>query len=113
MPCPGPFFQQSLRTVANAPVSANDALGNAASAVLVGDTTGTANALLLTNGAFTVSRNITVQAGNTGTTTLGGSTDNNSSFTGNIVLGKNVTLQSTTTGANAVTFSTGVISGAD
>jgi autotransporter-associated beta strand protein len=53
---------------ANAPSGANGALGNASSAVLLGNTSGASNASLLTNGAYTIARPIRVQSGNTGTT---------------------------------------------
>jgi fibronectin-binding autotransporter adhesin len=63
----------------------NAALGTGAA--LLGDTTGTSAASLLTNGAFTIANNITVQSGNTGLMTLGGNTANASIFTGTIALG--------------------------
>jgi autotransporter-associated beta strand protein len=97
---------------ANAPSGAAGALGNATSAVLLGNTTGSSNAALLTGGAFTVGRAVTLQAGNTGTNTLGGNTANASSFTGNITVSNTggVTLTAATGGT--ATFS-GVISGAN
>ena len=72
---------------AAAPSGSAGALGNAISDVLLGDTTGSSNASLLTGGAFTVGRAVTVQSGNTGTITLGGNTAAASSFTGAITLG--------------------------
>ena len=97
---------------ANAPSGAAGALGNATGAVLLGNTTGSSNAALLIGGAFTVGRAITVQAGNTGTNTLGGSTANASVFSGNLTVNNTggVTLTSAT--GSSVTFS-GVISGAN
>jgi autotransporter-associated beta strand protein len=83
---------------ANAPSGSAGALGNSTNAVNLGDTSGTANASLYTNGAFTVGRAITVQSGNTGTATIGGNTAAASTYSGNINLGtasgtaKNVTL---------------------
>ena len=101
----------TLLVGANAPSGANGALGNATSAVLMGDTSGSADAALLTSDGFTVGRAITVQAGNTGTITLGGSADSNSTFSGAVTLNKSINLSLVTTGTNAVTFS-GVIAGA-
>ena len=72
---------------AAAPSGSAGALGNAISDVLLGDTTGSSNASLLTGGAFTVGRDITEQSGNTGIITLGGNTAAASSFTGTITLG--------------------------
>ena len=51
----------TLLVGANAPSGAAGALGNATSTVTVGDTSGSNNAALLTNGAVTVGRNVTVQ----------------------------------------------------
>src|SRR5207244_6551621 len=65
----------------------NTVLGSSASDVLVGNTTGTVNAGLLTNGAVTISRNIRAQSGNTGTISIGGNTADPSTFSGNIFLG--------------------------
>jgi autotransporter-associated beta strand protein len=87
-------------------------LGNATSAVLLGDTTGSANASLLTGGAFTIGRTVTVQAGSSGTATIGGNTDNNSTFSGAVTLNKDATVtQVATTGANTLTLSGGVSAG--
>lgn len=72
---------------AAAPSGGAGALGNASSDVLLGDTTGSSDASLLTGGAFTVGRAVTVQSGNTGIITLGGNTAAASSFTGAITLG--------------------------
>jgi len=97
---------------ATAAAGSSGPLGESVNPVLLGDVSGTNNASLLTGGAFNVGTNINVQAGSTGVATLGGATNNNSSFTGNIVLNKAVAIQSLSTGANAVTFTTGTISGA-
>ncbi|MFH1044538.1 MAG: autotransporter-associated beta strand repeat-containing protein, partial [Pseudomonadota bacterium] len=93
---------------ADAPSGSAGALGNAASAVLLGDTTGSASAMLLTGGAFTVGRDVTVQAGNSGTMRIGGNTAASSTFSGGVTLNKDVTLMAV---SGTTTFS-GVISGA-
>ena len=67
----------------------NTVLGSGATDVLVGNTTGALNAGLLTNGAFTISRNIRAQSGNTGTISIGGYTADASTFSGNVFLGTN------------------------
>ncbi|HEU0233509.1 MAG TPA: autotransporter-associated beta strand repeat-containing protein [Gallionella sp.] len=95
---------------ADAPSGAAGALGNAASAVLLGDTAGTANAALLTGGAFTVGRAISVRSGSSGTVTLGGNTADSSTFSGNVTLGKDAILAAA--GSGTAIFS-GVISGAN
>jgi fibronectin-binding autotransporter adhesin len=85
-------------------------LGTSAVAVLLGATTGSADAALLVNGPYTVGRTVTVQAGNTGTIRLGGSnTNGTSTYTNSITLGKDVTLTSGNGGTTE--FKTGVISG--
>jgi fibronectin-binding autotransporter adhesin len=55
--------------------------------VLLGDTTGSSNAALYTNGAFSMGRPITIQSGNTGLVTLGGNTANASTFGGSVTFG--------------------------
>ncbi|MFA6564785.1 MAG: autotransporter-associated beta strand repeat-containing protein, partial [Verrucomicrobiia bacterium] len=77
----------TLITGADAPSDAPGALGNAVSDVLMGNTSGALDAVLLTGGAFTVGRGITVQSGNTGVITLGGSTAGASTYIGAITLG--------------------------
>lgn len=67
----------------------NTVLGSGASDILVGNTSGAVNAGLLTNGAYTVSRNIRAQSGNTGTISIGGNSANSSIFSGNVFLGTN------------------------
>ncbi len=90
----------------------NTVLGSGTSDVLVGNTSGANNTGLLTNGAFTISRNIRAQSGNFGTVTLGGNSADASTFSGNIFLGtasnfgKGVTL--TAASGGTTTFS-GVI----
>ena len=88
-----------------APSGAAGALGTATLAVILGDTSGSANASLLINGAYTVGRLITVQAGSTGTLTIGStSTTASAVFSGNISLNANVTIaQSSATGNLSIT----------
>jgi autotransporter-associated beta strand protein len=93
---------------ANAPSGAAGTLGQATSAVLLGDTTGSEDASLLINGAFTVGRAITVQSGSSGSATLGGNSAHASSFTNAIALNKGVQLTAIAGGTS--TFS-GVLSG--
>jgi autotransporter-associated beta strand protein len=97
---------------ANAPSGAAGALGSATSAVLLGNTSGSSSAALLVGGAFTVGRAVTVQAGNTGTMTLGGNSASAATFSGALTVSNTggVTLTAATGGS--VTFS-GVISGAN
>jgi|GEM_PF-3505095 len=63
------------------------------------------NVGLLTNGAFTIGRNITVGGSTLGTATLGGNAAANSAFTGNIVLNRNINLDQAAGGL--VDFATG------
>ena len=95
---------------ANVPSASNSPLGNATSAVLLGNTSGASNASLLANGAFTIARAITVQSGNSGTISMGGTGAFSSIFSGNIVLNKAATF--TTDSGGTATFQTGIISGA-
>ena len=99
----------TLVLTAAAPSGAAGTLGNAASAVLLGDTTGAVNASLLTSAAVTIARAVTVQAGNTGTITLGGSGANAATFSGAITLNKAASFAAATGGTT--TFS-GIVSGA-
>lgn len=92
-------------------VSEAGSLGSTNSAVVVGDSSTGSNAVsLLINGAHTIERAVTVNDFGT-STTLGGNSDHNSTFSGAVALGKTANLQSVTTGVNSVTFS-GVLSGA-
>lgn len=90
------------------------AFGSGTSAIVMGDaTSSTLSKNLLTGGAYNIERNVTVNdttTGGTGVTTLGGNTDDNSTFSGTIALGATTQLTSVTTGTNAVTFS-GAMSG--
>jgi len=88
---------------ANAPSGANGALGNATSAVLLGNTSGSDNAALLTGGAVTVGRAVTVQSGSSGTATIGGNTANSSTFSGAISLNKNASISQVSGGTLNVT----------
>jgi fibronectin-binding autotransporter adhesin len=88
----------------------NTVLGSGASDILIGNTSGTFSAGLLTDAAVTISRNIRAQSGNTGAISIGGYTANASTFSGNIFLGtdaiatgKGVTL--TAASGGTVTFS--------
>ena len=83
------------------------ALGGSSSkaAVTLGDTSGSSNASLLIGGAYTMATPFTVQAGNTGTITIGGNAANTSNITGNITVNKAVTLQAATGGT--VVFKSG------
>ena len=74
--------------------------------------TGTNNTALLTNGAFTIARPITVAADGSGTVTLGGNSDHNSTFSGTITLNRDLRITSATTGANRVTVSNTIDDGA-
>ncbi len=75
-----------------------------------GTTAGTTASLLTQGSGTTISRNVTVQAAAVGTTRIGGSDDNNSTFGGLITLNRGVALTSaaTTTG-NSTTFSGQII----
>ena len=70
---------------------------------MLGNTTGNSSAALLIGGAFTVARTVTVQNGNTGTITLGGSTADTSIFSGTITLNKALNL--TVVSGGTVSFS--------
>jgi hypothetical protein len=100
----------------NAPVSASGAFGSASSAILLGDTaaSSTGSASLLTGGAFSVDRDITVQAlgaSGTQTATIGGSTADSSIFSGAISLNRNLTVTAVSGGTvnltKSITNSTG------
>jgi len=93
----------------NAAVSANGAFGNAATAVLLGNTTGSATAALLTGGAFNIGRAITVQTGSSGAKSIGGNTNNNSTFSGAISLADSLTVtQVATTSTNTLAITGGI-----
>ncbi len=102
--------RSTLLIGSDAPDGAAGALGNATSAVQMGRSGTNLDVALLTDGAFTVSRDIVVNSYNpAGTTTIGGNqTAGASTFSGHITLERDVILTSANTDANAVTFS-GVI----
>lgn len=95
-------------------VLANNAAALGTGTVLLGDTSGSANATLSIN-SFTVANNITAQAGSTGTLTLMGNGGSAARPTGNIVLDNDLTLAVTTNAAGrnsgAFLHTTGTISG--
>lgn len=91
---------------ANAPQNSDGALGNSDSFVVVGESDGNLTSALLTNGAFTIGRRILVQAGSSGTTTLGGNAAASSTFSNLVTLRKNATLAQV---ANGNTTFSGVI----
>ena len=106
----------SLVAGGNAASGANGVLGNATSAIALGDANSLTNSYtpsLLIGGNFTVARTITVGSAtgsNSSTYTIGGSTDNNATFSGNISLNQSLAVsQVANTGSNALTIS-GVIS---
>jgi autotransporter-associated beta strand protein len=76
---------------ANAPSGSVGALGNATSEVLVGNTSASSNAsLLIDTAGVSIGRNIRLQSGNTGVSTLGGlNTSGTVTYGGNITLGTN------------------------
>ncbi|MCE9544250.1 MAG: autotransporter-associated beta strand repeat-containing protein [Planctomycetia bacterium] len=88
------------------------AFGSTTSAVVLGDANSGGNAIsLLTGGAFTVERALTV-ANQGGGTTIGGNTDNTSTFSGTVTLNKDLTVsQVATTGSNALQLSGGMSAG--
>ncbi len=68
---------------------------------------------LLTNGPWTVSRDVNVTANSSsGASTLGGNTDDSSLFSGNVTLYRNLQLTSVTTGMRKTTFSGSITDGA-
>jgi autotransporter-associated beta strand protein len=100
----------TLMVGANALSGTSGALGNATSAVQLGDTaTTTGTVTLLTDGAFTVGRDINVANFGSLTVIGGNQTSGTSAFTGNITLNKAVTLRALA--GSEVGFSTGSISG--
>ena len=86
----------SLVAGANAPNAAAGPFGNATSAIVLGDaatTTNNSSQSLLTGGAFTIGRAVTIaDHATTGTYTIGGSTATNSFFTGLVTANKDLTV---------------------
>ena len=93
-------------------VSTDGALGNSTNTINLADGSSLTsdNVSLLTQGAYTIGRDISVNANNSsGTTTLGGNTDNTSTYSGLIIAQRNFTItQVATTGGHALNL-TGVI----
>ncbi len=91
-------------------------LGSTNSAVVLGDATTTSNNAspsLLTGGAFTIGRDIVIADQPTaGTYTIGGATDNSSTFSNLVTLNQNLTVaQVATSGGNALSLTGGLVSG--
>lgn len=100
---------------ANAPTSGTGAFGSSSGGAIAlsnASSATTDNVALLTSGAFTIGRAVTVNSNNSsGTSTIGGEhTSGTSFYTGNITLNKDVFL--TAAPGGQVDFTTGVISGA-
>ncbi|WP_370624702.1 YDG domain-containing protein [Polynucleobacter sp. 80A-SIGWE] len=94
-------------------VSTSNAFGSSIGQILLGGSSGTAFTNLYATGGINIARDITVQAGSTGSATIGISGATTATFSGNIILNKKLVLSG---GANSngcyVNFS-GVISGAN
>jgi len=100
----------TLLVGANAPSGSPGALGSATSSVLLGDTSGAADASLLIVGPYTVGRGITVQSGSAGNITLGGTnTSGTATFAGSVSLARSAALTAAVGGTVAFT---GTVSGA-
>ena len=101
---------------ASVAVSTAGPFGNAASAIVLGDANTTTNNLspsLLTGGAFTIARQITIaNQATTGIYSLGGNTDNNSTFSGVITFNQSFSVtQVANTGTNTLIISGGITGG--
>ena len=101
---------------ANVAISTNSPFGNAASAIILGNAATTSNnssPALLTGGGFTIARTVTVaNQATTGTYSVGGNTDNNSTFSGLITFSRSFSVsQVATSGANTLTVSGGITGG--
>jgi autotransporter-associated beta strand protein len=106
----------TLVVAAAAPSGANGALGNATSAITLGDANtniGNFSASLLIDGGYTVGRAITVSSNaTTGVYSIGGGTDSNNTFSGAITVNEPLTVsQVANAGANVLTISGGITSG--
>ena len=99
----------TLMVGANAPSGSPGALGNTTLAIALGDAVSISSNLgpsLLTGGAFTVGRNITVGASNAATSgvyTIGGATPNSSTFSGLITLNQGLTVSQVSGGTTNLT----------
>jgi len=91
------------------------AFGSASSDIVLGDATTAAenlSASLLTAGAFTVERAVTVANLAGGSYSIGGNTDNSSTFSGLITINQALTVQQVaTTGGHALNLTGGMVSG--
>ena len=82
----------------DAPAGGNSVVGNSTAPILLGNTTGTDSAALLTNGPFTLSRPIDVRAGSTGAKIIGGNSTSTSTINSVITLNDHLTLRQNSTG---------------
>ena len=106
----------TLLLLTNAPSGAIGALGNATSAVILGNAAtvnSNASPSLIIGGPFTVARPVTVaNQATTGAYTIGCNQNTNAAFSGLITINQPLTVwQAATTGANALVLSGGVIAG--
>lgn len=92
---------------ANVVASTNGPFGNSANAIIMGDATTTANnanVALLTGGAFSIGRGVTVTDNATsGTYSIGGNAASTSSFTASIVISQPVSVTQVTGGTTNIT----------
>lgn len=94
----------TLKIGRDAPNGGPGALGSSTTSVLLGDTSGSASASLIINGAFTVGRSITIQSGNSGIITVGGNSSSSSAtFSGSIALNKDASISQVAGGTLNVT----------
>ncbi|MFP5041802.1 autotransporter-associated beta strand repeat-containing protein [Parasediminibacterium sp. JCM 36343] len=100
----------TLLVGAAAPTSSIGALGATATAVSLSASPATTSPSLLTGGAFTVGRPVTIaNVSTSGTYSIGGNTDNNSAFSGAISISQPLTItQVATTSTNTLTVSGGI-----
>ena len=70
----------------------NGALGPSSAPVTLGNSSGSNNASLLTNGAYTFSNSVIVASGGSGTLSMGGNSANTSTFSGVTTLDNNLTI---------------------
>jgi fibronectin-binding autotransporter adhesin len=94
----------------NVAVSTGGVFGNSSGSINLGRssvTTAGENVALLTNGAFTIARGVSVATGLSGTTaftsTLGGNTANTSEFSGQIAAGKDLVISQVAGGTLNIT----------
>jgi autotransporter-associated beta strand protein len=106
----------TLMAGANAPNGAAGALGNATSAITLGDAntvSSNASPALLIDGPFTVGRPVIItNFATTGTYTIGGGTDDNAAFTGAITVDEPLMISEVANAdVNALTISGGITAG--